>query len=93
MGAEAAWALENAMPITNLAYQQRFFWDGRSPTIRHQAVQPIQNPIEMHETIPGVVAKLQADPVYVQMFTAAFATPGITVTELAAPSNSLRSLP
>lgn len=78
VGAEGGVGTRNAMPITNLAYQQRFFWDGRSPTIRHQAVQPIQNPIEMHETIPGVIAKLQADPVYVQMFNSAFASPGIT---------------
>lgn len=68
----------NAPGLFNLAYQRRFFWDGRSPSLRNQALQPIQNPIEMHESLAQAVAKLQADPTYPAMFQQAFGTVGIT---------------
>jgi cytochrome c peroxidase len=45
------------MPLFNLAWKQSFFWDGRAPTLREQVLQPIQNPIEMHETLEGVEKK------------------------------------
>lgn len=62
----------NAMAIINLAWSNAFFWDGRSPTLEAQAHEPVVNPIEMHETWPNAVAKLQADPAYVALFEAAF---------------------
>ena len=31
------------------------FWDGRSPTLKHQAMQPFLNPVEMNNTKEGVV--------------------------------------
>ena len=59
-GAEGKIGTRNAMPIFNLAWKKNFFWDGRASSIREQVLQPIQNPIEMHETLDRVVAKLQA---------------------------------
>ncbi len=57
-GAEGTFGVRNSMPIFNLAWKKSFFWDGRAKSIREQVVEPIQNPIEMHETLPSVVEKL-----------------------------------
>ncbi len=59
VGAEGKAGARNAMPLFNLAWKSAFFWDGRAVTLRDQVLQPIQNPIEMHETLSNVVAKLQ----------------------------------
>ena len=58
-GAEGQAGSRNAMPLFNLAWKKQFFWDGRAPSLREQVLQPIQNPIEMHETLTNAVAKLQ----------------------------------
>ena len=58
LGAEGKEGTRNGMPLFNLAWKHRYFWDGRAPTLRSQVLQPIQNPIEMHETLPGVEKKL-----------------------------------
>ncbi len=63
---------KNAMAIINLAWQDFFFWDGRSVTMEEQAEEPVINPIEMHTTWDKVLMKLEADPEYQAMFTAAF---------------------
>lgn len=74
----------NAMPIYNLTYSQLnpffegFFWDGRAATLEDQALIPIQDPVEMHETLPNVVAKLNADTAYQRAFFEAFNTADIT---------------
>jgi cytochrome c peroxidase len=60
LGAEGQAGHRNAMPLFNLAWKSSFFWDGRAPTLREQVLQPIQNPIEMHETLTNVMAKLQS---------------------------------
>ncbi len=67
----------NAQPLINLGWQRFFFWDGRSSTLEHQVLEPVRNPIEMHDTWPNVMAQLQADPAYPPLFEAAFGTPHI----------------
>src|SRR5262249_20841923 len=51
----------NSMPLENLAWKKEFFWDGRAASLREQVLQPIQNPIEMHESLDYLVKKLSAD--------------------------------
>ena len=58
-GAEGEFGTRNSMPLFNLAWQKEFFWDGRAKSLREQVLQPIQNPIEMHQTLTNLVAKLQ----------------------------------
>ena len=48
----------NAMPLFNLAWRSSFFWDGRAPSLRAQALMPIQDHTEMDETLTNVVTKL-----------------------------------
>jgi cytochrome c peroxidase len=83
LGAEGEEGTRNAMPLMNLAWKSSFFWDGRAPTLRDQALMPIQNPVEMHETLSNVTAKLAADANYPELFAKAFGTPKITADRMA----------
>ncbi|MBI3209689.1 MAG: cytochrome-c peroxidase [Candidatus Solibacter usitatus] len=38
------------------------FWDGRSPSLEQQVLEPIRNPNEMSMTVAGVVRRLREDP-------------------------------
>lgn len=67
----------NAMALINLGWERFFFWDGRSATLEDQALHPVINPIEMNDSWPNVIAELQADKTYREMFYHAFGTPGI----------------
>ena len=51
----------NAMPLFNLAWKSSFFWDGRAPSLRAQALMPIQDHTEMDESLTNMVAKLRSD--------------------------------
>lgn len=62
----------NAMPLFNLGWQKKFFWDGRAKSLEQQALRPIQDPIEMHESLANAVAELQAHPEYPDLFEQAF---------------------
>lgn len=64
----------NAMPLFNLGWQKKFFWDGRSNSLEQQALRPIQDPIEMHELLANAVAELQAHAEYPDLFERAFGT-------------------
>lgn len=64
----------STMPLINLGYNNYFFWDGRAATLEDQILQPVTNPIEMHETWTSAVSKLQADAVYPTLFGNAFGT-------------------
>lgn len=64
-----------AMAVFNLAWNQnQFFWDGRANLLRDQSLMPIQDHLEMNETLDNVVAKLSADQVYKDQFIRAFGT-------------------
>ena len=58
-GAEDDLGTRNSMPLLNLAWKREFFWDGRAKSLRDQILQPIQNPIEMHQSLTNLVLKLQ----------------------------------
>ena len=73
----------SAMALINLGYSASFFWDGRSPSLEAQALDPVTNPIEMHETWPNAVSKLQSDPAYVALFNAAFGSTTIDSAKVA----------
>lgn len=81
-GAGGQQGLRNSMPLMNLAWKPSFFWDGRAPSLREQALRPIQDPLEMNETLERVVEKLQKDAGYPAEFAKAFGSPGITAQRL-----------
>ena len=72
------------MSLFNLAWKSVFFWDGRAASLREQVLQPIQNPIEMHESLSNVVVKLRAQATnYPALFARAFGTPDISPDRIA----------
>ena len=83
-GAEGDFGTRNAMPLFNLAWKKDFFWDGRAKSLREQVLQPIQNPIEMHEPLTNLCVKLAAsDKIdYAKLFAAAFGSPEITAEKI-----------
>jgi cytochrome c peroxidase len=73
-----------AMPLANLAWHKYgFFWDGRAPTLHDQALRPIQDTLEMDETLENVIAKLQPDQEYKDQFVRAFGDNTITSSRIA----------
>lgn len=68
----------NTQVIVNPAWQEFQFWDGRRGTLEDQARDPVENPVEMNTTWEEVVVRLEADPIYPDLFTAAFGTSEIS---------------
>jgi cytochrome c peroxidase len=79
-GIDGLQGTRNAMALSNLAWQKKFFWDGRANSIEEQALGPIQNPVEMHQTLTSAIQKLQNTPTYPPLFKAAFGTEVIDAT-------------
>ncbi len=79
LGVEQLPGKRQAMAVFNLAWHKNgMFWDGRSPKVRDQALKPIQDPLEMNETLENAVAKLKADKRYTDQFIRAFGDDNIT---------------
>lgn len=73
----------NSMPIFNLFYHQKgFFWDGRAEILRHQSLLPIEDELEMDETLENVVLKLSETEKYPLMFNEAFGDNEITTERM-----------
>jgi len=70
----------NSMPLFNLAwnYDEKFFWDGRVFSLEHQALVPVEDPVEMHNTWETVISRLQQHPEYPNLFNSAFGDGMIT---------------
>ena len=84
IGVEGLPGLRQAMPVFNMAWHSNaFFWDGRAPLLRDQALKPIQDPLEMNETLPNVVAKLSGSAMYRDQFIRAFGSDEITPEKMA----------
>jgi cytochrome c peroxidase len=74
----------NSMGLTNARYylRENFFWDERAATLEDQVLMPIQNEVEMGMTLDLLVQRIDAEPFYDELFTAAFGTPEVNVTRL-----------
>ncbi|MEZ4703411.1 MAG: cytochrome c peroxidase [Rhodothermales bacterium] len=68
----------NSMAVVNVAWMPTLFWDGRAGSVEEQALGPVENPVEMGESWPHVVEKLQRHPDYPRLFDEAFETSAIT---------------
>lgn len=62
----------NAPPVLNAAYNHVQFWDGRAGSLEEQALGPMQNPIEMANTLEQAVKKLSKVKGYQTRFQAVF---------------------
>ncbi|WP_321473088.1 cytochrome c peroxidase [uncultured Paludibaculum sp.] len=72
----------NAPTVMNAAYSPVQFWDGRASSLEDQAGGPIANPVEMNQKYDVLVAKLQADKEYVELFEKAYGPGAITMGQV-----------
>lgn len=80
-GVNGTQGTRHSMALVNLGWQQFFFWDGRSKTLEAQILEPVPNPVEMHQSWDQAVAKLTADGSYRNDFFRAFGEEGIDKTK------------
>jgi cytochrome c peroxidase len=72
----------NSPTIFNRVFGTSFFWDGRAATLEEQALQPIENPLEMATKVSTVLERLRLDATYVAQFNAAYGD-GVSADNLA----------
>ncbi len=76
IGIDGIAGFRNSMPLYNMAWNnnEKFFWDGRAVTLEEQVLEPVTNPIEMHNTWANAVSSLQNHSQYPDLFLDAFGT-------------------
>lgn len=72
-----------SMALINLGWESFFFWDGRKSSLEQQILEPVPNPIEMHQSWKDATAKLNADLSYRNRFFRAFNEEGIDSIKVA----------
>ena len=73
-GIEDRQGIRNSMPLFNLAWNKSFFWDGGVFHLDLFPIAPIENPLEMDETLSNVLQKLQQSNTYPRLFKEVFGT-------------------
>lgn len=64
--------IRNTPPIQNLAFLNRFMWDGVIHDLAQQSISPISNEDEMDSSIEEIVSKLKNDTNYRTLFKSVF---------------------
>lgn len=84
IGVEGLPGKRQAMSVFNMAWNtNEFFWDGRAHLLRDQAILPIQDELEMDETLDNVISKLSDTKEYRDQFTRVYGDDEITVDKMA----------
>lgn len=79
VGVDGSIGGHQAMAVFNIAWNENgFFWDGRAELLRHQSLLPIQDELEMDETLANVITKLSNEDMYKEQFIRAFGTEVVT---------------
>ncbi|CDF77787.1 cytochrome c551 peroxidase [Formosa agariphila KMM 3901] len=78
IGIEDRVGLRNPPPVQNMAFMQVYNWDGNMRKLEDQVLVPIITHFEMDSSILEVIAKLDADGSYSELFNKAFSGEGIT---------------
>jgi len=81
-GVQSKTGTRSAPTVINSAYNRTLFWDGRAPTLEKQAEGPLQNPLEMAQTLAGVVERLDTSDQYREEFKKAWGSDQITIEEV-----------
>jgi len=69
----------SSMSLINVGFvTSGLFWDGRSRTLEEQALIPVEDPIELHNTWPNAIAQIKESKLYPKLFREAF---GINSTD------------
>lgn len=84
IGVEGLPGTRQAMSVFNMAWNSNeFFWDGRAHLLRDQALLPIQDELEMDETLDNVLSKLSASKIYTDQFKRVYGNEEITIDKMA----------
>jgi cytochrome c peroxidase len=70
----------NSLPVQNLLWEPRYFWDGGVHNLELVPLTAITNPVEMDEEPAKVLEKIKNDPKYPPLFQAAYGTSEVTST-------------
>ncbi|WP_345027110.1 cytochrome-c peroxidase [Ravibacter arvi] len=54
--------IRNSPAVQNVAWSTSFFWDGGVPHLDLVPLNPIGNPVELDESVPTIISKLNAGP-------------------------------
>jgi cytochrome c peroxidase len=73
----------NSPTVINRLYSTVQFWDGRAVSLEEQALGPVQNPVEMANTLEGMISNLDRISGYKAEFKKAFGTEEITPDRVA----------
>ena len=93
LGVNNEMGTRQATALSNLMWQEDFFWDGRAGSLEEQALAPIENPLEMNLPLDQALARLQGSAKYRGLFKEAFGSEQITDQRIAiALGNFERSL-
>lgn len=75
-GVDGVTGARSSMSLLNVGFfNNGLFWDGRVNTLEEQAILPIEDPVELHNTWENVEERLARHPEYPTLFRRAF---GIT---------------
>lgn len=83
VGVDQQTGKRNTPALFAIELWQSFFWDGRTATALQQALEPIENPIEMDLPISTAIARLNNNADYQKRFNAIFGTEQIEAQQLA----------
>jgi cytochrome c peroxidase len=72
----------NTLALMNLAWQKSFHWDGGVTNLEAQAINPLQHPAEMDNSLSAVIKRLNASSIYPGLFEKAFGKKEITTSKL-----------
>ena len=68
----------NGLGLQNLAWSKAFFWDGGIHDLDLVPISPIQNPVEMGDTMTHVLDKVRHSAKYPALFRSAFGSDTVT---------------
>jgi cytochrome c peroxidase len=77
LGIDGVFGNRQSMALINIGWESFFFWDGRETTLESQILEPVTNPIEMHQSWKDAIHKLNADVKYRNRFFRAFGEEGV----------------
>lgn len=73
----------NAPTVMNLSYNNYFFWDGRVTSFEKQALEPLQNPVEMNTSLDTVVERVNNIKGYKKAFKRVLKKDKISIQDIA----------
>lgn len=73
----------NSPTTLNRLYSTAQFWDGRAKSLEDQALGPVQNPVEMGNTIPAMISTIQGIKRYKPLFKKVFGSEEVTPERVA----------